>query len=332
MISTTKKTVSIVPHLTPGYLEINANNQRIVLDNGITIEVLFITPLKAQEFLKRNIENNRSINLRYVSNYAEEMASDKWVFNGDTIRFDKDGNLIDGQHRLMAIVKSGATIPCLVVTNLEKHALSTIDVGRKRSLGVILKMEYGITSYYSQKASVTKALLMPFRRSESPFFVSKAHVLTEQQLISLYFDNQEAIDFSVQSFGGKNPMAIVSSVVARAWYFENHQMLSRFLEVVNTGFANSEQEHAAVALHKFLYGEKDADSRLQGYELFQKTQNALKAFLSKKPIKHIKSYQGEYKTVQSGIHWIIESDAPYIDSYVIKQAKRNQKTDVNDLD
>jgi hypothetical protein len=54
------------------------------------------------------------------------------------IAFDEFGNLIDGQHRLHAIVKSGKTITCLVSFGVHVDAVSVIDRGLRRSSAVVL--------------------------------------------------------------------------------------------------------------------------------------------------------------------------------------------------
>jgi hypothetical protein len=67
--------------------------------------------------------------------YASYMESGEWLENGDTIRFDWNGMLLDGQHRLEAIVKSGIPQMCLVVRNLDPKVFDSIDQGIRRTNG-----------------------------------------------------------------------------------------------------------------------------------------------------------------------------------------------------
>lgn len=96
-----------------------------------------ITPDIANEYLKNN-KSNRNLDNKRIARYAREMELGRWLINGDTIRFDTDGILLDAQHRLEAIVKSGVTVEALVVRDLPKEAFATIDVGKNRSGGDIL--------------------------------------------------------------------------------------------------------------------------------------------------------------------------------------------------
>lgn len=97
-----------------------------------------ITPADAERMLKLNI-GNRPFNKNHVSVLAREMALGRWKLNGDTICLN-DSRLIDGQHRLMAVVESGCTIESLIVENLDYSVFDTKDVGRRRSGSDILSI------------------------------------------------------------------------------------------------------------------------------------------------------------------------------------------------
>jgi len=90
-----------------------------------------VTPELAQEWLARN-KCNRTISEGYVNSLIKDMREGKWVINGNTICFSKEGELLDGQHRLTAIAKSGIPQDVYVMTGLNKT--SHFDDGRKRSI------------------------------------------------------------------------------------------------------------------------------------------------------------------------------------------------------
>jgi len=69
------------------------------------------------------------------------MAAGHWPFTGDPIRFTTDLELIDGQHRLQAIIEADVTIPLVVVFGLEPRAKHALDMGRKRSAGDVLALK-----------------------------------------------------------------------------------------------------------------------------------------------------------------------------------------------
>ena len=80
----------------------------------ITTEIVTLTPALAAEWLNSNTCNRPLSTLR-ASRYARDMKAGDWRFNGETISFTADGRLVDGQHRLTAVVESGVTIQQVVV-------------------------------------------------------------------------------------------------------------------------------------------------------------------------------------------------------------------------
>jgi|3_EtaG_2_1085321.scaffolds.fasta_scaffold30377_2 hypothetical protein len=101
--------------------------------------VVRVTPKLAEKWLGKNTHNRR-VRARYVQDLARDMTAGKWVFNGDSIRFAKDGALMDGQHRLMAIVESGVTVKCHVVYGLDYAVMPSIDTGRVRTAADMFKL------------------------------------------------------------------------------------------------------------------------------------------------------------------------------------------------
>lgn len=99
-----------------------------------TTAVVNVTPAQAAEWLAKNNTHNRALRENKVASYARDMASGAWAFNGDTIRFSSDGTLLDGQHRLGAIVRADVTVPCIVVWGLAAETQDTMDIGAHRAL------------------------------------------------------------------------------------------------------------------------------------------------------------------------------------------------------
>jgi len=105
------------------------------------IRVEKITPDIAAAFLKVN-KINRVPSQAHIGSLAKRMANGEWELNGDAIRFDCDGGLIDGQHRLHAVIKSGVSIETLIVRNMNREAFKTIDEGKPRGGADIISIEH----------------------------------------------------------------------------------------------------------------------------------------------------------------------------------------------
>jgi hypothetical protein len=93
-----------------------------------------IGPERAKSLLSIN-KTNRNISERHVKEYAKMMANGDWDFTPQGITISKTGSLIDGQHRLNAIIKSGVTIKaCVFIIDEHDTAMGVmIDRGKTRS-------------------------------------------------------------------------------------------------------------------------------------------------------------------------------------------------------
>ena len=93
-----------------------------------------ITPEIAANMLKLNVSNRPLRESNFLA-LAKEMRSGRWKVNGDMIRLSDNNIIIDGQHRLQAVVRSGVTIQSWVMEGLPIDVFDTIDVGKRRSAG-----------------------------------------------------------------------------------------------------------------------------------------------------------------------------------------------------
>tara|TARA_R110000851_G_C12958259_1_gene554007 strand:+ start:109 stop:903 length:795 start_codon:yes stop_codon:yes gene_type:complete len=103
-------------------------------------EMMIVTPDIALAYLAMN-GGNRPMSDSHVEHLALIMKRGEWVFNGDSIRITTGGRLVDGQHRLSAIIKCGIPQKVMVVTGLDDSVFLTIDCGKSRSASDSLAIE-----------------------------------------------------------------------------------------------------------------------------------------------------------------------------------------------
>lgn len=106
-----------------------------------TQEIEMIDPVKAMNWLETNKFENRRVDDRNVDKIARDIKNKKWIYDGNPIRFDTKGNVLDGQHRLWAIVKANRTVKSLVVRGLADEAVNVIDTGKTRSNADIMHFQ-----------------------------------------------------------------------------------------------------------------------------------------------------------------------------------------------
>lgn len=133
--------VFLAPEEASGSAPINAvrlvtgkhNPRSFTSPDGVTYELVHVTPDMAGRWLHRNI-GNRPLRGEVVARLARDLQAGRFLENGDAIRVSADGDLADGQHRLHAIVESGVSVWMLVVSNLPAEARATVDDGVKRTM------------------------------------------------------------------------------------------------------------------------------------------------------------------------------------------------------
>lgn len=100
---------------------------------SVTTSIKKITPAMARAMLESNTGNFRPVNQSRVRRYASDMLTGKWWLNGEAIKTN-GVMLLDGQHRLHAIIMSGKTIETVVVDGLETDSAISMDKGAPRTL------------------------------------------------------------------------------------------------------------------------------------------------------------------------------------------------------
>ena len=109
-----------------------------------------VTPAMAADWLKNNLVN-RELSRHTVEAYARDMRNGDFIPTHQGIAFNDAEELIDGQHKLSAIVKTGLTILLMVTFGLPKKiagknftVMDVVDRGRTRTVADQLKIAHGL--------------------------------------------------------------------------------------------------------------------------------------------------------------------------------------------
>jgi hypothetical protein len=114
-----------------------------------------VTPKLAAKWLEKNA-SNRSLSSQRVDSYQRDMDAGRWYLNPHGIVFNAKGDLLDGQHRLSAIVQHDKPVRMVVASGANHDIRKYIDRLRARTVADALKMDG--ESAYVQKASITRWL------------------------------------------------------------------------------------------------------------------------------------------------------------------------------
>jgi hypothetical protein len=106
----------------------------------LRFERVTVDPELAQKWLDTRHLNVRYTRKRKVLQYGTDMLANAWRENSEVIKIGTDGQLLDGQHRLHAIIDNNIEIKLWVAFDVPLEAMSTIDTGSSRNLADVLRL------------------------------------------------------------------------------------------------------------------------------------------------------------------------------------------------
>jgi hypothetical protein len=144
---------------------VNSNAQRlhkvvpaVASEINAKFELVTITPLLAQKLLEHNTMN-RPISDAHVQRIAAQIMAGKWQFNGDTIKIADTKAVVDGQHRLWAIITADKPVMTGIVYGVPESAFCTVDTLRKNRSGADVLSRLGVGVSRSTAAAALTWLL-----------------------------------------------------------------------------------------------------------------------------------------------------------------------------
>lgn len=99
-----------------------------------------IGPAEAKAMLDKLHPGQRSVSEAVVKRYASSMRAGTWDLVPHGLVFDAEGHLVDGQHRLLAVVESGTEQMFTISTLPPGASTRGIDRGKSRTQGHVMEM------------------------------------------------------------------------------------------------------------------------------------------------------------------------------------------------
>jgi hypothetical protein len=200
----------------------------------IKASVRKITPDLATEWLDLRNTHNRNLSINIAEKYARDMAMGRWTLNGEPIILATDGSLMDGQHRLKAVVLSGTAVHMLVVEGIAREHFSTVNTGKARNLSDVLHIDG-----YRNTAQLSSAIVWLMRLQSDTVTTKRAFTQSEcRDALAL---NPGIVD-SVRRIGNtKQVKRLASLAMCAALHHEfagkDSAMADLFIESLDTGTA-----------------------------------------------------------------------------------------------
>ena len=190
-----------------------------------------VTPELASQILERNT-SNRNIRQHRVMQMASDMANGRWVENGETIKIATDGTLIDGQHRLWAVVESGKSIPLVIIENLPKEAQATIDIGSQRTVADVVGMR-GVSN--ANLLSAIATLVLKYQQIPDNVWSGPAAAITKPMVVEFIEQNLPLLQQATAMAMDLGHIRLRNSAYGAAVFVIASQGSSEYLEDFHRG-------------------------------------------------------------------------------------------------
>lgn len=244
-----------------------------------------VTPEIAAEMLRHNT-NNRRLRQTLVKEYAEAMSKGEWLENGEAIIISKSGALLDGQHRLGAVISYGKPVNFLIVRGVEDNAVKTMDVGRKRSIADHLEIDGFKTDGIDLLVTAAAIrLIMDFEGGE---YRERKHAISPQRATKFLKDHPEI--FEVQHKTKHSIRHIIPVSVAVALYYlcwKTHpEEADEFFYKLATG-ANLEIGNPILTLRNALTLVREGKGKANRRQQIALVLSAFRAHVEDRPLHRI---------------------------------------------
>jgi hypothetical protein len=262
---------------------------------------IVVTPEVAEILLgfRPSIENDiyqqRRVRTQHVDFLAREMRAGRWADLGEPLMFDINKKLVDGQHRLLAVIKSGVTIEFYVKDGIKIEDYVKINVGKARSTSDVLTGK-GFNNPQILSGAVTILWRYELNAMKSSSTPSPAEVIEFVSVNNGVFDSIRII----RTLSEKN--AFMSRVKAAAMHYAfsciEPQLANTFFTLLFTGENLSTGSPILLLRNRLIENSRSKKTKMRGVEVLALIVIAWNCFLRGQKLSCLK--------------WNSESDFPQI--------------------
>lgn len=160
----------------------------------MNIEIVTMTPQWAQAILDQNT-HNRPIRKDVIQKYAYDIENNRYKLTHQGIAIGTNGILLDGQHRLLAIVKTGIAIPIALATNCNPDTFAVLDTGITRKSTDVLSMQQVANA--SMTSAIVRMTIMYYEHFDK-IWQGRLRYPSNDDILEYYNNMSENVDFAVQ--------------------------------------------------------------------------------------------------------------------------------------
>lgn len=248
-------------------------------------ETILLTPALAQAFLATNSDAQRPLNRPWLAKLCQRICAGQWRNDGNPIKFDAQGRLVDGQHRCHACINTGISIEVDIRRGLPEGVIDTIDTGRRRSAGDELA-RHGEQNTVMLAAALN--FMWHYENSRFTKWSNPLYQASHQDIIATLNRHPELRDYSRNVPGGVRKVISTCLYVFCAYVFASKDgptVQHKFFEHLGTG-AGLTEGSPVLLLREALLRERQSKRKLDRLE---KVALIFKAYIHFRKGSHLKN-------------------------------------------
>lgn len=233
-----------------------------------------IRPKVADDWLEKYNAKNRNPRQGVINRYANDQANGMWIVSHQGIAFDESKQLISGQHRLAAVVRSGVEIRSLVFLNCLAAERNVVDQTASRNVRDVAALGHG-ELIGSDVVSTARAMAYGSA-------VRRPVQMTPQETLTFIQTHRASLDFVLGKISQKVrgiTSATVIGAICVGYYHLKRAEITHFIEVLVEGFTMNDRDRPIILLRNWLLENcsalRNSDGRAKAY---LRTEAALLAY------------------------------------------------------
>lgn len=265
------------------------------MEARMNFKVETITPQTAAEYLSHNAPNNRRIKRAHVEMLARDMQSGEFKTTHQGIAFDKNGMLIDGQHRLQAVLMAGVPVKMVVSRNCETTTLTSLDRGESRTLHDAFTILGGNTvrDKVLRNTHILAAMNAVIRAN-----ANKRHRMSASEAISMYEATPEiwnSIYSIMNRYGRKRAYetAAYYAAMVHGVSADDIKKFDRCMCEANVNGCEHNNVQIVITWRRYLDDLTMRHIRLESQPIYQTTQAAIWHFVHNTGVRNLRSIDHE---------------------------------------
>lgn len=248
---------------------------------GVRTSWEVVTPELATKWLEGNT-HNRSVRDAVVARYAADMLAGRWLQTHQGIAFDEESTLIDGQHRLFAIIESSTPVRLQVTRGLSLETQVIVDDGIPRTIVDVARLsDPSMAGGTPLHTAVSHRMFMGLSQTTT--------ARTKLEKLAFMKKHWEAVSFGVSLFPmpkrvkGLSSAAMIA-VFAMAFHHEDRATLQRAAKVLIDGMSADALDFGLIKLRNFLLTRGRSTGSQGGVDVYAKTERAVYNYCHKQPM------------------------------------------------